>query len=174
MTVLNSSYAITAELLREILVYEPCSGSFLWKISSGRAKAGDVAGYAGDLDYRSIQIFGRAYCAHRLAWLHVHGIWPADEIDHINGVRGDNRLVNLRSATTAENRQNHAVRRDNTSKFPGVNWDKYSGKWRVRIRVPGRRLHVGLFKRLEDAVSARAEAKAKLHTFQPFDRGVSP
>jgi len=121
-----------------------------------------------------MRISGRMYRAHRLAWLYVHGKWPENEIDHINGVRSDNRISNLRDATTAENRQNHAIRRDNTSTVPGVDWHKSVQKWRVRIRVPGKRITVGFFKNLEDAAAARARAKAELHAFQPFDRESAP
>lgn len=101
---------LTAERVREILDYDPLTGVFRWAIrTSPAAAAGDVAGslYAG---YRRIRIAGRAYLAHRLAWLHVHGEWPAGEVDHRNGNPGDNRIGNLRVVTPQENKHNIHVR----------------------------------------------------------------
>ena len=165
---------LTADRLREVLSYDPETGIFLWKVTTKRVSAGGVAGSLDVSGYHCMRLSGRMYRAHRLAWLYVHGKWPENEIDHINGVRSDNRISNLRDATTAENRQNHATRRDNTSTVPGVDWHKGVQKWRVRIRVPGKRITVGFFKNIEDASAARARAKAELHTFQPFDRESAP
>jgi hypothetical protein len=121
--------------------------------------------------YVAIRIDGRKFQAHRLAWFYVNGKWPKDQIDHANGVRHDNRIVNLREATQAENSQNeHAIRRNNTSGVPGVFWVKSTGRWLVRLVLDEKRTYVGVFKRKADAVEAKKKAKARLH---PFYKGKS-
>ena len=93
---------LTADRLRQLLDYEPATGVFTWKVNRSIVKAGQKAGvnpHGGD-GYPRIGVDGQQCLAHRLAWLHVHGRFPDDEIDHINGIRSDNRLSNLREATT--------------------------------------------------------------------------
>jgi hypothetical protein len=89
--------------VHELLSYEPRFGYFFWKINRGSSKAGDVAGSVCPDGYRLIKVDGKSYKAHRLAWLMTHGEWPAEQIDHINGVRTDNRIVNLREASKKQN-----------------------------------------------------------------------
>ena len=162
---------LTAERLRELLHYNPETGEFRWRVrASGRVKVGAVAGSLAGEDYWRIKIGGRKCFLHRLVWLYVHGVWPADQLDHINGVRSDNRLVNLREATSAENSQNHCLRNDNKSRYPGVHWHNRDKKWRAMVGINGRSICVGYFDDPETASIARNDAKAKLHTFQPVDR----
>ncbi len=111
--------------------------------------------------------------AHRLAWLFVHGVWPKEQIDHRNGIRDDNRFVNLREATLAENNQNRGVSPRNTSGHTGVYFNKKTGKWHAEIMTNRRKKHLGCFNDIEDAISARKAAKAANHKFNPEDRGVS-
>lgn len=158
---------LTAERLRELLSYDPATGEFL-RLATPRnaSKAGDVAGCVVD-GYRRISVDGRQYQGHRLAWLHAHGRWPADQIDHVNGIRDDNRLCNLREATNAENLQNLTARSNSRSGLLGVSWHARAGKWMGQI-THNRKLHyLGLFATAEEAHVAYLEAKAKLHTFQP-------
>src|SRR5215468_6803827 len=70
--------------------------------------------------YVHIGVDGRTYSAHRLAWFYVYGVWPEHDIDHMNGVRGDNRLVNLREATHIQNCRNSRTCRPNKNGFRGV------------------------------------------------------
>ena len=154
---------ITQARLRELLDYDPATGVFTWKVSRGPARVGSVAGWKETRGHICIEVDGRSYKAHRLAWLYVSGKWPRDQIDHINCVRTDNRIVNLREATSAENAANSLTYRNNTSGFKGVNWHKKTGKWRAYIGVEGRITHLGLFARVEDAAAAYAEASARLH-----------
>ena len=115
------------------LSYDPDSGIFAWRIRPCRnVFIGDRAGAKGDKGYIRIQIQGRVYMAHRLAWLCVHGRWPAQEIDHINGERDDNRIANLREATREINGQNmHGPKRGNRTGYLGVG--KRRGRYRAQI-----------------------------------------
>jgi hypothetical protein len=171
MTKPRNDPALTAERVRQILEYDPESGEFRWrekiarkvivrKIAGASSKRGDVR----------IAINLKDYLAHRLAWLHFHGRWPANEIDHINGNPADNRICNLREATHAENGQNLARSRSNTSGHTGVSWHSQRGKWQARIRGDGRYLHLGLFESKDEAAAAYQQAKAKFHKFQPYTR----
>ena len=166
---------LTAERLRELLSYDPATGVFRWKVKKAqRINVGDIAGSLNSKGYLLIRIDNRNYRAHRLAWLHVHGEWPKNQLDHRNGVRPGNWIENLREATQAENNQNLALRRDNKSGHPGVGWSVRSHKWEAHIRVSGRKHHIGYFDHISDAVNARADAKADLHKFQPTHRFAEP
>lgn len=96
---------LTPEKLRELLDYNPVTGKFFW--GSGPRFGREVA-TPHIRGYLRVHVAGRAYLAHRLAWFYVHGEWPAHVIDHINCVKTDNRIANLRSVTSAEN--NRAAR----------------------------------------------------------------
>src|SRR5690348_8622850 len=110
---------LTQERLRECLSYEPRMGDFTWHKSRCRVKVGDMAGTPHPDGYVQINIGGRLYLAHRLVWLHVYGEWPIAYLDHINGVRDDNRLINLRPATHSQNKANSRCRRDSRSGLKG-------------------------------------------------------
>jgi hypothetical protein len=136
---------ITAEHLRELLHYDPETGVFTWIMRGpGRRLCGTV-GSVNPLGYQRIAINRRYYQAHRLAWLYVHGEWPVGDIDHINGDPGDNRIANLRPATRSQNLANSKRRKNNTSGYKGVSWNKQARKWHARIGVDGQYKHLGLF-----------------------------
>lgn len=164
---------LTAARLREVLSYDPETGVFTRLITAGGMAAGKKTGTFEGGGYLQIQIDSTLYLAHRLAWLYVHGAWPKDQIDHINGIRSDNRIANLREATALQNHQNRPMNRNNTSGHPGVSWDKRRRKWRARIKINHKTAYLGEFENIEEAVAARVNAKAELHQFQPFDREVS-
>ncbi len=163
---------LTAQQLRELLDYDPETGIFTWRVRrGGLASAGSIAGSLCTDGYLQIKINGRPYNAHRLAWVYAYNTWPADQLDHINGIRDDNRLANLREATNSQNQQNQSIRRDNKSGHPGVYWDKRARKWRAQIMVDGKRVNLGSFDDHAAAIVARASGKARHHEFQPRDRG---
>jgi hypothetical protein len=162
---------LTLKRLKALLIYDPETGVFYWAAHrGGLARVGSVAGTNGAQGYTHIRVDGRQHRAHRLAWLYVHGYWPSDQIDHVNGVRSDNRISNLREASNAENQQNTRRTRTCSSGAIGIDWCKKSRKWRARIRHNKSLIHVGLYNLLEDAVAARAEAKKRLHTFSPIQK----
>lgn len=137
---------LTAEHLRHLLDYSPASGVFTWRISpSPRVKPGDTAGTVNDRGYIKIKIGGKHIPAHRLAFLWMTGEEPTDQVDHINGIRSDNRWDNLRLATASQNQWNKAPQGNNSSGFPGVYWDKQKRKWRVQIKDHRRVIFLGYF-----------------------------
>lgn len=158
---------LTQTRLKELLHYDPESGSFTRKARSAvrcRGKVGDVLGSINSRGYLTISVDNKKYQAHRLAWLLTHGEFPPDQIDHINGIKTDNRIANLRPATRQENGQNSKKRKDNTSGFKGASFDKQRGKWKAVISVPllGER-SLGYFDTPEAAAAMYAGAARLFH-----------
>lgn len=154
---------LTKKYLQELLHYNPESGVLTWAKSRKRIRVGEVAGHLNARGYLQICINYKRYMAHRLAWLYVHGKWPAHEIDHINGVRNDNRLCNLREATHIENIQNQPMPKTNTSGVKGVWWDKKERKWCAACRVNKKRYYIGYFTDITKAESAVMKFREQHH-----------
>lgn len=170
-TDLTVERSITAERLREILDYSPDTGIFIWKIKTTNSiHVGDIAGHRSYDGYSRIKTDKFLYLSHRLAWLYIYGDWPKKYLDHINGLRHDNRLVNLRECTNSENMQNSGTRKDNTTGITGVSFDATNNKWRVQIKVNKKSISIGRFDTLPDAIEKRQQAKQKYHTFCPINR----
>ena len=157
---------ITAERLREVLDYDPETGVFTRAKGGYGFFSGSIAG-SKNKGYIRIKVDGKLYGAHRLAWLYVNGTLPDGDIDHINRVRTDNRISNLRVASDAENAQNKSKYRNNKSGVAGVYWHKLTEKWAAQIRVNGVSIHLGCYRDIDEAKAARSEAKAKYHKFHP-------
>lgn len=155
---------LTQERLKELLDYNPDTGIFQWKIHRSQlAKVGDEAGYLGVKGYIRIRIDGKLYVAHRLAWLYLYGNFPMFLIDHINGIRNDNRISNLREATVQENARNKTITTRNKSGFKGVSWEKRRNIWVVRINTGDKYAHIGYFDNIEEAAKAYHDASVKYH-----------
>lgn len=154
---------ITQELLKTLLEYDPSNGLFTWIVDKGTIKSGNIAGCKRPNGYITIKINQRCYLAHRLIWLYVYGYFPKSQIDHINCMRSDNRLSNLREATNTENNINQYKKKSNTSGYKGVCWVKDENNWLAQIRVNGKKMRLGQFKNVEDAANAYREAALKYH-----------
>lgn len=155
----------TIEYLHKRLRYEPETGKLFWRDcddmhNSWRAKnAGKEAFTAvNNYGYRVGGIDGMGFRAHRVVWALHHGEWPSDQIDHMNGVKIDNRIVNLRDVSHAENMRNQSMRKNNKSGVTGVFWHKAARKWEARILVNGCSKYLGLFDTIAEAANARADA----------------
>lgn len=132
--------------LKQHLLYDDETGVFTRKISnSNKCKVGDVAGYVNSHGYRIIRVLSKMYPAHRLAWLYMFGEFPKKEIDHIDGVKDNNKIKNLRECDKFQNQCNTLARKGSSVKSKGVDFMKNRGKYRARIRVRGKDLHLGLF-----------------------------
>lgn len=157
---------ITQAELKRVLHYNPETGIFIWNISStNRVRAGCTAGCVS-FGYILIAVEGERYQAHRLAWLYTYGEWPKDEVDHINHVKTDNRIVNLREVNHKDNLKNQALYKNNKSDVCGVYRNKQRDKWQAGIRVNGKHIHLGLFTDKRSAATARKEAENK-YGFHP-------
>lgn len=162
---------LSAEFVRELFDYDATTGALVWKKRlSNRTAVGRVAGARDRHGYLVIGIRGRLYKAHRLAWLHAYGRWPRVHLDHINGVRHDNRINNLRECVDAENTQNVGINKRNRSGYTGVSWDTARHKWFSSIAVGGKTYALGRYDSPDAAYSAYLNAKAELHRFQPKPR----
>ena len=155
---------LTAERARQLLVYEPDTGLLRWREKRGKVMAGDLAGCPKD-GYLVVRVDDRLYRVHRIAWLMVHGEWPAAEVDHIDGNRSNNRIGNLRECKDGVvNQHNESrLRRNNRSGYSGVSWSKAMGKWEAALKVDYKRIVVGYFSDPAVAHVARSKAKADMH-----------
>lgn len=150
------------EIIKRRLAYNPETGVISWKDKSRKVAPGQVAGGVDVHGYIQIAICGRVLKGHRIAWLLVTGDWPKEDIDHINGVRSDNRWGNLRAVTNAINCQNkRAPLPSNKSGFLGVSWNR--GAWRATIQIDGKQKSLGRFSDPRIAHEAYLSAKRELH-----------
>jgi hypothetical protein len=171
---------VTPEYVKECFKYNPKTGVLTWKARPKShfptergwhifhaSYAGKVTGCKDYKGYLVVLIGGRPYFAHRIVWAIMKGVWPSEMIDHINGVRDDNRLANLREASRGQNISNARIRKDNTTGVKGILKPvarANGGKaWRVGIRVGGKRHHIGYFNSMEEAEVAVRESRVKLH-----------
>lgn len=155
---------LTVERLREVLSYDPDSGQFRWRVQlSAWGKVGQVAGTKGERGYIHICVDRNICAAHRLAWLHTHGAWPKYEIDHINGVKDDNRLINLRDVPRRINQQNQRRAIGGRTGLIGATFHRATGKYRARVWVDGRNISLGLYATPEEAHEAYVSHKRIHH-----------
>ena len=160
--------------IKELLDYNPSTGSLIW-LSRGANKFSSESEcfrwntrYAhtkalctkNKKGYLSGTIGGRGYLSHRVAWFLFYGAEPPEEIDHVNGIRDDNRISNLRSADRVVNCRNQFKRIDNTSGHTGVT--KSGARWLARIGSGKSRVTLGVFQNIDDAIEARKVAEMEL------------
>lgn len=172
------------DLLRKLIRYEPDTGRMFWLprtpdlFPEGRRGAeANCRGWntknAGNLAlnnphgtrHLSGHILGEVFLAYRVAWAIHHGVSEFGLIDHIDGNGRNNRIANLRLANRQINSQNAFQRKDCSSGSTGVHWhvNKRWGKpcWAARIQVGNRRVFLGSFDNIEDAIAARKAAEKK-------------
>ncbi|MEL6236978.1 MAG: HNH endonuclease [Pseudomonadota bacterium] len=102
--------------------------------------------------------------AHRLAWVYIHGSAPCGDIDHINGIRSDNRICNLRDVSHTVNLQNRkGATVSSKSGILGVRKHRACDKWEARIKVAGKQRYLGLYETAEEAREAYLSAKRQFH-----------
>lgn len=158
---------LTQAGLKELFKYNPHTGKFTrLKSVSSNTKPGDVVSCINASGYVVANIFQKKRYMHRMAWLYTYGELPACEIDHINGVRSDNRIENLRDVSRKDNQRNVCRPSNNTSGVTGVSWSKVANKWWAQIVINQKVVHIGLFTCKDKAIKARKEAEAK-YGFHP-------
>jgi hypothetical protein len=145
--------------LKSLLSYDSDTGAIRW-IAKGKGmikkKAAGTLLYSG---YFGICIGSKRWQAHRIAWALHHGKWPKDQIDHINGVKTDNRICNLREATNSQNGKNLGLSKANKSGVKGVSFENYTQRWKASIKVENKTISLGRFNSIEDAAMARKLAE---------------
>lgn len=170
---------ITPEYLRQILDYAPDTGELKWlrrtpEMFGGCAPArcaewfnanmaGKPAGGIGHKGYRTLEISGRHFLASRVCWAITHGRWPPDQIDHINCIRSDDRLCNLREATAYQNARNKAAGSKNSTGVKGVHFERGKNKYVAQVKLDGRYVFRRRFKTINEAAAAYAEAARHHH-----------
>ena len=165
--------------------YDPDTGHLWWTKRVGRRPFDKPAGCLDKttgyirVSYKRQGILTQ-YRAHRLAWFLYHGVWPKDQVDHINNVRDDNRIVNLREATGSENQGNRKIQVGCSSKYKGVRWSKPAKKWVARIMVNYKAIHIGCYDSEQEAALAYNKAAleyfgeyAKINVIKPLDTGMT-
>ena len=153
---------VSADYLRSILAYDADTGVFTRLVRTGpNVKVGDIAGGKNGQGYIQIRVFGRLRQAHRLAWLFVHGAWPVDQIDHIDGNPGNNRIANLRDVSQSVNQQNQRrATSKSTHGFMGAT--RSLKRWTALITIDGKQRNLGQFDTAAEAHAAYLCAK-RLH-----------
>lgn len=166
---------LTQEFVKEIFHYDPETGEIKYRARSlslfdGNERirnawnsrcSGKIAGNICTKGYRFVHIFRERHKAHRIAWLYVHGKYPEHQIDHINGIRSDNRIVNLRAVTNADNAKNMSRNKRNKSGVTGVFWSSPRGRWMASICYNYKDEFLGSYKDFFEAVCARKSAANK-------------
>jgi hypothetical protein len=149
--------------VRELFDYR--DGGLYWKVRPAQCiRIGDAAGLtAGPRGYSKVMFRGVHYKVHRVVWALHRGCWPRDQIDHINGVRSDNRIENLREADNSMNAENkRGPQANNRCGLLGV-WPRPAGRYAAQIESHGRAHWLGTFDTPEEAHQAYLTAKRQLH-----------
>lgn len=151
---------LSQALLKGRLRYCQDTGKFTWLVEGGyrNPRRGKEAGHRMLNGYITIRVLNKQYLAHRLAFLYVLGRFPADQVDHLNGVRDDNRFCNLREVDRLGNAKNVGRSPRNTSGVNGVSWCKRTGKWMVTITHNRKQMFLGRYKALREAEAVRKRA----------------
>lgn len=179
---------ISIETLRELVSLDAASGKLYWKNR-------DVRFFGGNAPMRSCNtwnsrfsgkeafcvlsgsgylhgaLFDNKICAHRIVFALYNGAWPSRTIDHVNGVRTDNRPENLRDVSHIENMRNQPVSRASTTGFTGVSFDTERKSYEAYITINGKKKTLGRFDSASDAVAARAEANKNYGFHSNHGRG---
>lgn len=156
---------LTQDRLKELLSYDPLSGLFIRLVRLGNnSKLDRSAGIIDTHGYLECSVDSKRYRLHRLAWLYMHGEFPIGDIDHINGIRNDNRIDNLRIASRIKNSQNKKnASSNNKTGLLGVFFHKQNKRYTAQIRINGKNKHLGMFDTPELAHQAYLIAKRQFH-----------
>lgn len=169
---------LTAKIVYELFDCDPLTGKLYWKrrasrwFATGRACSVWNAKHATkeaftykDCDgYFMGRIFGKSYFAHRIIYFHSYG-WLPQEVDHLNGKPSDNRIMNLRAVTRAQNQQNRRLQHNNTSGYAGVYFDKQRKVWRGNVWHNGKKHSCGYSETKEGAHIAVLTKRKELGGF---------
>jgi len=171
----KKSNQLTIDYLNECFLLNPLTGDLIWKfrprnhfkwasewVLFNTQNAGNVAGNLEGNGYIRVRINGVKHKAHRICyWIYTNKIPDKElDIDHINGVKNDNRELNLRLVSAAENMKNMRLNKSNSSGVMGVDQHKKTKRWRARITINSKKVHLGYFHSKDEAIAARKLAEA--------------
>lgn len=154
---------LTQDKLKQRLWYRPETGDFYWRIApTNSMQPWQKAGSPSTKGYVQIMVCAHKYPAHQLAWLYVHGVMP-DHVDHINQIKTDNSICNLRLATQSQNNMNKKAQSNNKTGLKGVYLYKKNMKYTAAIKANGKRHYLGYFDTPEEAHQAYIKESGELH-----------
>jgi len=173
-----SRIIVTPDMVRDVLEYNHETGVMTWKerpVSMFKNEdfqkiwntrfAGNTVGTRHTNGYLKVTINYKQLFVHRVAFAHYYERWPDKEIDHINNIRDDNRIVNLREVTRTENLENQSLisPRNKSSGLLGVHWSDHVNNWVAHITTNKKIYHLGVFDDKYEAQKAYLSAKEKVH-----------
>jgi hypothetical protein len=132
--------------------YDPDTGILTWKMSRGKVKAGDEAGYTMPIGYRAVRLYGRLYYVHRIVWLWMTGEWPVGQVDHGDRVKANNRWLNLADVTHQQNAMNTPAAKPERRR---------NGRWSARVRIGTVRHNLGTYDTEEEAQAVILKRRAE-------------
>lgn len=154
----TSKEGLTQELIAKVLKYDALSGTLIW-ISNLHSKRVVPNSRAGSLvkstGYRNISLFGRTYLEHQLIWFICNGVWPKGQIDHINQIRDDNRIVNLRDVSKADNARNRSRNPNSKLGEHGIWFNIRTNKYVAEITLNGKKVYQKSFDDIDVAINER-------------------
>lgn len=133
-----------------------------WSIDIGTAKAGSIVGCECGRGYRQFKFNGVRYLYHRVMFYIFNGYMP-EFVDHIDGNPRNNNATNLRQATRSQNMINRKTQKNNKAGRVGVDYMPNGGVWRAQIHKDGKKIYLGTFGTIIDAVAERMRAERELH-----------
>jgi hypothetical protein len=158
---------LTQERVRQLFTYDEKNGLLLRNLKRGKGLPGKPSLCKDKDGYHVVGIDNKNYRTHRVIWLYVYGAFPEGYLDHINRVRTDNRIENLREVSYTQNRENVDASHNNRSGLKGVWLHKQTKKWCASIGHKGKNIHLGSFVSIDDAYESYKKAASIYHTMNP-------
>jgi len=162
---------IFADEVKKLFDYNPKTGIVKRKIyRCGRALKGSVVCGKSKKGYLIVGLNGKNYMLHRIIWLYYYGVWPKNQIDHINQRKDDNRIDNLRDVNTAVNCQNRGVAKNNKAGYSGVYFNKANKKWIASTTRFSKRIYFGCYEKKQEAINKIINYKKQYEQREDFSK----
>ena len=147
--------------IKNMVFYDQSTGFFVWVDCKRKTLNGKTLGVYDKDGYLTAKINQTRYKLHRLEWFVFYDEWPQGQIDHINGIKDDNRICNLRIANNSENNCNRPAQSNNRLGVRGVRFN--NNRYQALICKNKKQIVLGSFKTLEEATAAYKTAAQRLH-----------